>query len=149
MKTLIVYDSLHGNTEKVAKAIGHALGDEVKVSSVGQADPSMWGSFDLLFVGSPTHGGRASEPMRDLLAQVHAPALEGIKVAAFDTRLKSGWARIIGFAAGRIANGLKKKGATLVGSPEPFYVEGTEGPLKEGELERAAAWAREIAELAK
>lgn len=146
MKTLVVYDSLHGNTEKVAKAIGDAVGGEVRVSAVGEADPSTLGSFDLLFVGSPTHGGRASEPMRDFLGQVEAPALGGIKVAAFDTRLKSGWARIFGFAAGRIAKDLTKKGATLIGSPEPFYVEGTEGPLKDGELERASAWAREIAE---
>jgi hypothetical protein len=65
-------------------------------------------------------------------------------VATFDTRIKSGWARIFGFAAGRMAKDLEKKGATLVGSPEPFYVEGTEGPLKEGELERASSWAREI-----
>jgi len=28
--------------------------------------------------------------------------------------------------------------------PEPFFVEGTEGPLKEGELQRAAGWAEEI-----
>jgi flavodoxin I len=149
MKTVIIYDSLYGNTEKVAKAIGGAVGGEVNVLPVADAKASELQGVDLLFVGSPTHGGRASEPMRDLLTQVHAPALEGIKVAAFDTRIKSGWARIFGFAAGRIANDLKKKGATLVGSPEPFYVEGTEGPLKEGELERAATWAREIAELAK
>jgi len=146
MKTLVVYDSLHGNTEKVAKAIGDAVGGEAKVSSVGEADPSELKSFDLLFVGSPTHGGRASEPMRGFLRQVEAPALEGIKAATFDTRLKSGWARIFGFAAGRLAKDVKEKGATLIGSPEAFYVEGTEGPLKEGELERAAAWAKEIAQ---
>jgi len=28
--------------------------------------------------------------------------------------------------------------------PEGFYVAGTEGPLKEGELERKAAWAGQI-----
>jgi flavodoxin I len=148
MKTLVVYDSLHGNTKQIAQAIGDAVGGEVKVSSVGEADPSTLGSFDLLFVGSPTHGGRASEPMKDFLRQVEAPALEGTKVATFDTRIKSGWARIFGFAAGRIAKDLKKKGATPVGSPEGFFVEGTEGPLREGELERAAAWAKQIAESA-
>ena len=39
---------------------------------------------------------------------------------------------------------LKKKGGTLVKEPEGFFVEDTEGPLREGELERAVGWAREI-----
>jgi len=103
-------------------------------------------SHDLVFVGAPTHGGRPSEPMKEFLGKIQAAGLEGAKVAAFDTRLKSGWARIFGFAAGRIAKDLKKKGATPVGSAEGFFVEGTEGPLKEGELERASGWAREMAE---
>ena len=144
MKTLVLYDSLHGNTEKIARAIGDAIGGDVEVLRVGEAKPSQLSTLDLLFVGSPTHGGRASQPMRDFLKQVQGPALEGIKVAAFDTRLTSRWARIFGFAAGRIAGSLKKKGGTLVLSPEPFYVEGTEGPLREGELERAASWAKEV-----
>ena len=61
MKTLIVYDSLYGNTERIAKAIGDAVGGDVTVSSVGEARPSEWSTWELLFVGAPTHGARASE----------------------------------------------------------------------------------------
>ena len=53
MKTLVVYDSLHGNTKQIAQAVGDAVGGEVKVSSVNEADPSTLRSFDLLFVGAP------------------------------------------------------------------------------------------------
>ena len=148
MKTLVVYDSLYGNTEKIAQAIGAALTGEVQVSRVGEVDPSQSGSFDLLLVGSPTHGGRPSPPMREFLDKVQATALEGINIAAFDTRHSSKLTVIFGYAAGRIAGSLKKKGGTLVLSPQAFYVEGTEGPLKEGELERAAAWAEEIVQSA-
>jgi len=148
MKTLVVYDSLYGNTERIAKAIGDALTGEVKVLRVGQADPSELKALDLLIVGSPTHGGRPSPPMREFLDKVQAPALEGTSVAAFDTRHTSKLTVIFGYAAGRIAKSLKKKGGTLVLSPQAFYVEGTEGPLKEGELERAAAWAKEIVQSA-
>jgi hypothetical protein len=28
--------------------------------------------------------------------------------------------------------------------PEGFFVAGTEGPMKEGELDRAAAWVKQI-----
>jgi flavodoxin I len=149
MNTLVVYDSVYGNTEKIARAIGENLSGEVRVIRVGDVDVSALKSLDLLFVGSPTHGGRPSPATRELLDQIQPPALEGIKVAAFDTRLTTRWAGILGFAAGRIAKSLKKRGATLVGSPENFHVEGTEGPLREGELERAAAWARQIAESVK
>ena len=148
MKTLVVYDSLYGNTERIAKAIGDALTGEVKVLSVGEVNPSELKSFDLLFVGSPTHGGRASPPMREFLDKVQARGLDGINVAAFDTRHTSKLTVIFGYAAGRIAKSLKKKGGSLVLSPQAFYVEGTEGPLKEGELERAAAWAKEIVQTA-
>jgi len=144
MKTLVVYDSLYGNTEKIAQAIGDALTGEVRVLRVGEVDPSELTTLDLLVVGSPTHGGRASPAMREFLDKIQAPALQGINVAAFDTRLTSRWAAIFGYAAGRIAKSLKEKGATVIGSPQGFLVTGTEGPLKEGELERAAAWAKEI-----
>jgi flavodoxin I len=53
------------------------------------------------------------------------------------------------YAAGKIADSLKKKGATLMASPEGFFVKGKEGPLKEGELERAAGWAKGILETRK
>ncbi len=144
MKTLIVYDSVHGNTEKIAKAIGDATTGEVEVLRVGEVKSSELKTFDLLIVGAPTHGGRPTQAIRDLLDKVPGNALQGTNVAAFDTRLPAKWVRIFGYAAPRIAGTLKKKGGTLIGSPEGFFVEGTEGPLREGELERAALWAKEI-----
>jgi flavodoxin I len=149
MKTLVVYDSVYGNTGEIAKAIGEAIAGDVEVLRASQVSPSQLKTFDLLFVGAPTHGGRPTEPMQELLQQVRAPDLEGVNVAAFDTRLTARWVRIFGYAAGRIASKLEEMGATLVGSPEGFFVKGTKGPLKEGELERAADWARDIVERAK
>jgi hypothetical protein len=52
---------------------------------------------------------------------------------------------IFGYAAEPIADRLQKKGGTLVTPPEGFYVGDTEGPLLDGELERATAWAQDIA----
>ena len=145
MKTLVVYDSVHGNTEKIAQAIGEAIAGEVEVLRLGEVNPSELGTFDLLIIGSPTHGGRPTPAMQDFLGKVQALALEGVNLAAFDTRLSKRWVGIFGYAAGRIAGSLKGKGVSLIGSPEGFFVKGTEGPLKEGEVERAAAWAKEIA----
>jgi flavodoxin I len=149
MKTVVVYDSLYGNTEKIAKAIADAITGEVGVLRAGEVSSSELKTVDLLIVGSPTHAGRPSRPMQELLKGIPAGALEGVKVAAFDTRLTRRWVGIFGYAAGRIAGSLKRDGAALIVSPEGFFVEGTEGPLREGEVERAAHWAQEIAKSTK
>jgi len=141
MKALVIYDSTYGNTEKVAQAIGEAIAAEVR--RVSQVNPADLKAFDLVIIGSPTMGGRPTEAIQGLLKAMGA-AVRGINVAAFDTRLTSKWVRIFSYAAPRIADSLKGMGATLLGSPEGFFVLGKEGPLKEGELERAAAWGKEI-----
>ena len=142
MKALIVYDSVYGNTEKIARAIAEAItpSGEVKVLGVGEANPSELASIDLLIVGSPTHAGRPTPAVQALLNKV--PKLQGINVAAFDTRITTKLVRVFGYAAGRIAGNLKRKGGTLIASPVGFFVTGGKGPLKEGELERAAGWAK-------
>jgi hypothetical protein len=67
--------------------------------------------------------------------------LQGISIACFDTRFrKARW--LTGSAAGVMARILGRAGITLLIPPESFFVVGTEGPLCDGELERAAAWAR-------
>jgi len=146
MKALIVYDLVYGNTEKIAKAIAGALtpSDEVRVLRAGEANPTQLKSIDLLIVGSPTQGGRPTPAIRDFLNKVSEPAIKGINVAAFDTRFSTRWVGIFGYAAGRIAGSLKTRSGTLILSPEGFFVKGKEGPLKEGELERAASWAKGI-----
>lgn len=143
VKALAVYDSTYGNTEKVAQAIGEVIG--AQVLRVGEADPADLPGFDLLIVGSPTHGGWFTPELKELLAA--SPSLEGVKVAAFDTRTAVIWNRILpfGYAAPRLARTLEGKGATRVAPPEGFVVLGMQGPLQDGELERAADWARGLA----
>ena len=145
MKTLIVYDSVYGNTEKIAEAIGGAITGEVKVVRVGEVNSSELKTIDLLIIGSPTQGGRPTPAIRGFLDKVPEASLKGINVAAFDTRIPTKLVGVFGYAAGKIAGSLKTKGGTLILSPEGFFVKGREGPLKEGELEHAASWAKEIA----
>lgn len=140
MKSLVVYDSLYGNTEEIARAIGGAIGGEVKRPA--EVNPADIESLDLLIIGSPTQGGRATQPVQAFLKNMAAPAVAGRDVAAFDTRIFQKWVGIFGYAAGRIAKDLQKAGANLMVDPEPFFVLGTKGPLKEGEEARAAAWAK-------
>jgi hypothetical protein len=52
---------------------------------------------------------------------------------------------VTGTASRAAAKRLRKLGFRLVARPESFVVEGVSGPLGEGELERARAWARTLA----
>ncbi len=146
MKALVIYDSLYGNTEKIAKAIGGAIKGEVKVVPVAEANTTELKSLDLLIIGSPTQGGNATKAMQAFINGLADASIKGIRVAVFDTRMTSAWVKIFSFAAGRMAKYFKGKGANLVSPPEGFFVTGSKGPLKEGELERAAAWAKNISD---
>jgi len=144
MKILIVYDSVYGNTEKIAKPIGCAIAGGVKTIHVREADFFLLESVDLLIIGSPTQGGRATLAIQNFLDGIPEPALRNMRVATFDTRLPTRLVGIFGYATDKIADILKVKGGTLVVPPEGFIVKGREGPLKEGEEQRAAEWAKVI-----
>lgn len=154
MKTLVIYDSLYGNTEKIAHAIANGLsgGGCVEVLHVDAVTLQDVISSSLLIVGSPTQGGRATHGVQNFLTELPKQALSQIRVAAFDTRFdaqdRSAGLKLlmktIGYASGKIAHQMMSKGGQLVASPEGFIVETTNGPLREGELERAAIWAAKL-----
>lgn len=155
MNILIVYDSRYGNTEKVAQAIagGFAPSHAVTLMRAGDVNAAALTSTDLLIVGSPTHGGRATPAIQEFINKIPAGGLKNVRVTAFDTRFSASekgfglrlLMRLVGYAAGRIAKSLQAKGGHLVASPDGFIVEDKEGPLKEGELTRAADWAQRTA----
>lgn len=153
MKVLVVYDSFFGNTEKIAHAIGKALarGNRVETVRVNAVGPEQLSGVGLLVVGSPTRAFRPTKAITGFLKGIPSGGLKGVRVAAFDTRIaledtNSRFLRVMvgifGYAAKPISDKLKRKGGSLALQPEGFFVKGSEGPLKEGELERAADWAR-------
>ncbi len=145
MKTLIVYDSVHGNTQKVAQAIGDVIIGEVNVRRLGEVTTGDLKSIDLLIIGSPTHGGRPTPAIQGFLDGMPGP-VSTVRVAAFDTRMAAGWVKVFGFAAPRIASALRSKGWSVEAPVEGFFVKGRGGPLKDGELQRAAAWGQALSE---
>jgi flavodoxin I len=154
MKTLVLFESFFGNTEKIAQTVGSTLGltgaDIVRVSDV---KPGQLEGVDLLIVGTPTRAFQPSPDTKTFLKNLPSNSLAGKKVAAFDTRavmtektpgfLKF-MAGLFGYAAEPVSKQLVKKGGVLAQSPAGFFVLDSEGPLKDGELERAAEWAKSI-----
>jgi len=157
LNALVAYDSMYGNTGKIAEAIASAIGPqgEVQLLKVDEVGPEQFAGLTLLVVGCPTQKFSPTAATTRFLKSLPNNGLQGVRVAAFDTRFTEseiGKVRILaffvslfGYAAEPIAGRLKKKGGIQAVPPEGFYVGGTEGPLLEGELERAKAWAREIA----
>jgi flavodoxin len=154
MKKLVVYDSYFGNTEKIAVAISNSLGDgESGAIKVNNIKSEHMDGIEILVVGSPTRAFNATKAINDFLKNLPQDSLRGVKVAAFDTRVNpkdvnskilNFFVKIFGYAAKPMGNKLKKKGGNLIVEAEGFFVKGSEGPLKDGEIERAENWAKSI-----
>lgn len=153
MKALVIFDSVFGNTEKIARAIGAALDPEVPVLPVGSVTSGHLAGLEYLFVGSPTRGFRPTPAITAFLAGLPADCLKGVRAASFDTRIplesiKNPLFRFIvkrgGYADLPIAAQLVRLGASQPVPSAGFIVLESEGPLKDGELERAAEWTRSV-----
>ncbi|MGD0818268.1 MAG: flavodoxin family protein [Methanomassiliicoccales archaeon] len=145
MKALVLYDSKHGNTAKVAHAITDGLKEEgldaVECRSLAESGEEDFRGKDLWVLGTPTHYGsvpfRYSTLLKNALKEDHP----GIKVAIFDTRMKD-------FPKGavvKLRKILEKKGRPVIADAS-FVVDGMRGPLAEGEEERAMLFGKEIAD---
>jgi Flavodoxin domain len=167
MDILVVYESVFGNTHAVADAIADGArtgGAAVEVKPVSEAAAAP--AADLLVVGGPTHmHGLASKQSRHMAVEAareenhpvdpsadDGPGLRawlrgldggGGSAAAFDTRADKA-AALTGSAARGIARRLRHRGYEIAGR-ESFLVEDSEGPLEEGELDRARAWGAALA----
>jgi hypothetical protein len=159
-RALIVYESMFGNTEAVARAIAEGLSDTVVAELVDVTSAPTDVDADLLVVGAPTHAFSLSRPqtrsdagskgarqqatagdgVREWLARVDlaGPAL----AATFDTRIR----RVPGSAARAIRRRLRRRGLLVPFPAMSFYVTGTPGPLADGELARARDWGRHLAQ---
>lgn len=153
MKISVIYDSKFGNTQKVAETIKEVVEKkyEVKVIHVTDAKIKDIENADMVIIGSPTHRGNVSEATKVLLNMIPKDSLKGKPFAVFDTSVASygqnifmkGFIKFFGYAAPKMANILKKRGAKI-GSVQSFFVMGMKGPLKEDEIERVKNWASSI-----
>jgi flavodoxin len=150
MNILIVYDSKFGNTGKVVQAMTLALKNYGVVEAVAVENADVFTlinahEVDLLMIGCPTQKHKISPGMMKLLDTIPPQALKGLPTATFDTRYTTPrW--FSGSAAQKLSTLLDEKGAYIVTESQSFFVAGDEGPLRVGELDRAATWAQNLVE---
>jgi flavodoxin len=147
MDILIVYETQYGNTEHLARIMAEALEPthSVRVVRARDAENVTNVDVDLLLVGAPTHVHGWQLPGRDFLRDLESRGFSGVPAASFDTRLPGSKLRT-GSAAGAIEHLLRSADCRVVVPGESFIVTGGEGPLAEGEEERARAWVRSVVE---
>ena len=169
MRAVVVYESMYGNTHRVADAIGAGLGTvfDVTVVPVLQASPVVLADADLVVVGGPTHAHgmsrattrkaaveAAAKPASPLEVEPDAlgPGLRDwfgslghypVKAAAFDTRIH-GPAALTGRASKAVARLLRAHGFDVLAEPESFLVT-KQDRLEPQETARAREWAARLA----
>jgi flavodoxin len=143
MNTLIVYFSKFGNTHRIADTIAASMANNRKVQTIDfdSFPVNDLDNLDLLVMGCPTHKMNLPKAVNTILENVPKNALSNVPVVAFDTSYKMSWLLNQFTASKRLANKLRKLGGKLVVPPEIFLVSGREGPLFDGELDRAQDWA--------
>lgn len=144
MDSLVIYASTSGNTQAVAEAIAEALGTRGTARVLHVTDATTLPPADLTVIGAPTEGHTMTKPMAAWLDQLYAGTLAERRFAAFDTRLR--WPRFLsGSAAEDIARRIEQLGGRIVAPPQSFMVS-MKPELEPGELERAGAWAADLAD---
>jgi flavodoxin len=152
---LVVFDSLFGSTEVVARAIAEvlSLSGPARALRVGEIEPGHLDGVTLLVVGSPGRSSRPTAGILGWLGRLPPGRLEGVAVAAFDTRIdatSSGhplavlMRRWFGHPAEALEGRLLSLGGERAAPAAGFVVVKPMGPLRDGETDRAREWARSL-----
>jgi flavodoxin len=146
MNALVVYFSKFGNTQMVAQAVAERLqsAGTARIVSLDHLTTADLDGIDLVVMGSPTHRMNLPEAVRPVFESLPKRLLRGTPFAAFDTSYKMSGFLSRFTAAKKLAQKLRKLGGRRIVPPETFHVVEREGPLYEGEVERAQEWAESI-----
>lgn len=167
MRALIVFESMFGNAQTIARSISRGLATamDVQTAEVGDAPTSISEEVDLLVVGGPNHQFGMTRPdsrrqaaemttrplvsrgigLREWIARVRGPAV-AVPLVVFDTRLTHPrFLQHVDRTSRSVEKRLRDRGFRVVAPAEHFYVVDAIGPLRRGEGERAVRWGEELA----
>jgi hypothetical protein len=169
MQAVVIYESMYGNTRRIADAIGSGLSSrfDVAVVPVSKAAPEVLADADLVVAGGPTHvHGMSRASTRKSAVEAAGQPESGLKAepgaagtglrewlgslgryqaraAAFDTRMQ-GSALLTGRSSKKVARQLRAHGFDLAAPPESFLVT-RQNQLASQESERAREWGVKLA----
>jgi menaquinone-dependent protoporphyrinogen IX oxidase len=148
VKGIVIYDTSHGNTQKIAETITETLkesGIEVDLFDVKNVKTLSGNNYSFLVLGSPTKFGTMSLTIRLFLGKVKSEEWINKPFLAFDTENPENIEKKQGSAAEKIAEKLKDKKMNQLLPVLKASVLEMKGPLVEGEIERTKDYTRELA----
>ena len=148
VRVFVVYDTKHGNTRIVAENIVDGLekveGIETAISDVEDVDPEKMPDFDTILIGSPNHVGRPARSISKFIDRLGRLGVAEKRAAVFDTYLGGDFNKVVRKMEERIRE--KVPGLGLISPGLSIKVEGTKGPIAEGELSKCRNFGRRIAD---
>ncbi|MFL6097990.1 MAG: hypothetical protein ACJ71Y_21270 [Blastococcus sp.] len=165
---VVVYESLFGDAEMIARAVADGLREHLDTDVVAAQDApvDLGPDVRLLVVGGPNHAlgmprqatresavkqhdAEIADPstgLHEWLDRAHAPS--ALAAAAFDTRMDHPrFVTVMDHASRTEEKLLHKLGATLTAPAEHFRVVDPKGPLAHGEENRARLWGTALSEI--
>lgn len=142
MKVCIVYDSRHGTTEKVARAIKEAIERYASVEAYKVHEITTLEDCELVIVGAPIYYER---PLRSVLEflEEHSDELKGKKVAIFVVCFAVAFGSLVGW---HIQNHYIKPLKERIHGEivDTLVLRGGIGNIGEKEIEKAKRWALKL-----
>ncbi len=148
VRVIIIYESKFGNTKRVAETIMEGIrevqGAETVLNELKEVDLNNIAEYDVILIGSPNHYGGPTESVSEFIDKLEKLNLNGRNFAVFDTYLGKGFFEK---AAKKMEKRINEKvpGLKQISPMLSIAVEGSKGPIVEGELPKCKEFGKKIA----
>ena len=149
-KAIVVYESKYGNTkivaEMIVKGINQVTGMEAVLTEVNDVDLTKINESDVILVGPPNHLGKSTIGIKKFIDKLGKLNLENKRGAVFDTYIGS-WTQDFEKVVKKMEKQISEKvlGMTLMAPGLSIKVDGTKGPITDGELPKCEKFGVRIA----
>ncbi|MBY8983922.1 MAG: flavodoxin family protein [Candidatus Lokiarchaeota archaeon] len=147
MKTIIIYDTKHGNTKQVAELIGDGLNSVeeniITFRNVEDFDPNKEEVYDLIIIGTPNHYGKPTKPIKKFIQDLPKSSLKVNSFTVFDTYMFKDYEKVVKKMEKRISKLIPS--LNRVSSGLSIRVAATKGPILDDELPKCKDFGIKLA----
>ncbi len=147
MKALIVFDTKHGNTQKVAELIADGINsvedNETDIANVKDVDLNEEKSYDLIVIGSPNHVGSHVKTIKKFIKNLPSASLKFNSFAAFDTYMGKDFEKAVKKMEKQLKENIPNSTTNLPGLS--IKVGGMKGPIVDEDLPKCKEYGIKLA----
>jgi len=147
MKTLIIFDTKHGNTQQcgelIAEGINSVEGNETEVVNVKDSDLSEDKTYDLVLIGSPNHMGTYTKSIKKFVNNLSSTTVKVNSFAVFDTYTGKSFEEAVKKMEKLLTENFPNSTIALPGLS--IKVSGMKGPIVEEDLSKCKEYGIKLA----